>query len=167
MGGSLAVWLAEHHPDAAGLITVNALIRHPRERAMRMLGLIGLPRWVDPVANDIKLPDADECAYDKIPSRAARQLALLLAAVRRDLASVSCPALIFSSLTDHVVPPANQRELYAGIGSADKKLVELPECYHVATMDYEKELIFAETLKFVSALSAARRDPTGARATRG
>lgn len=150
MGGTLALWMAEKHAEIAGLATVNALIRHPQELAMRIIGLVGLPRWVKPVANDLKDPGMDEKAYEKLPSRSARQLALLVAEVRRGLSRVGCPALIFSSVVDHVVPPANQSELFGSIGSTDKEYVELHNGYHVATMDYDKELVFARTLEFIA-----------------
>lgn len=150
MGGTLALYLAERHPETAGVVTVNALIRHPLERSMRILGRLGLPRWVKAVGNDIKLSGTDEMAYDRVPSRAARQLALLLAAVRNDLPLVRCPALVFSSVVDHTVPPDNQREIYETIASTDKALVTLQDSYHVATLDNDKELIFAKTLEFVA-----------------
>ncbi len=153
MGGTLALWLVERHPEAAGLITVNAIVRHPQERKMHILGRIGVPRWVEAIGNDTKLPGVDEKAYDRIPMRSTRQLALLLGAVRRDLSLVRCPALIFSSLTDHVVPTENRRELYDAISSADKTLIELRDSYHVATMDHDKERIFAGTLEFIAARS--------------
>lgn len=150
MGGALALWFAARHPEVAGLISVNTLIRHPRELAMHTLGRIGIPRWAGAVGNDIKLPEADEGSYDRLPSRATRQMALLLAEARRSLPQVRCPALLFSSVTDHVVPPANQREIYAKIASADKELVQLHDSYHVATMDNDKELVFARTLEFLA-----------------
>ena len=154
MGGTLCLWLAEQHPEIAGVVTVNALYRHPQELLMCVVGKVGLPRWLKAVGNDIKCPGADEMAYSRLPSRAARQLALLLAAVRRDIAAVRCPPLVFSAVNDHVVPPANQEEIYDSIGSDDKKLVLLDNSYHVATMDNDKEQIFAETLAFVAAHSA-------------
>jgi carboxylesterase len=153
MGGSLALWVVEHHPEAAGLITINALFRHPQEFLMRVVGAICLPRWTKPVANDINCPGIDEKAYDRLPSRAARQLALMLTEVRSDIGAIRCPVLMFSSLADHVVPPANQREIYESIGSAEKQLIPLHHSYHVATMDYDKEEIFAESLRFVAAHS--------------
>lgn len=149
VGGALALQLAARHPEVAGVVSVNSLIRHPRELAMRLLGLVGLPRWVPAVGNDIKCPGVDERAYAKLPSRGTRQLALFLRAVRRDLPAVSCPALLFSSDTDHVVPPRNQREIFDSISSTDKALVQLHNSYHVATMDYDKEEIFAGTLRFL------------------
>jgi len=156
MGGTLALHLAERRPEIAGIVTINALIRHPQEVLMRAVGRLGLPRWLKPVANDTKLSGVDEKGYDRIPSRAARQLALLLAAVREDLPLVRCPALVFSSAEDHVVPPDNQREIYETIASADKTLVRLPDSYHVATMDNDRDLIFAGTLHFIADRSQAR-----------
>ena len=160
MGGTLALWTAERHPEVAGLITINALLKHPQEAMMRVAGRVGVPRWIKPVANDLKCPGLDEKAYDRIPSRSARQLALLLSAVRRDLPLVRCPALVFSSLTDHVVPPANQRRVYDSISSAEKRLVPLHHSYHVATMDYDKEEVFAGVLEFIAAHRFGQRPET-------
>jgi carboxylesterase len=156
MGGTLALWLAERHPEVAGLVTVNAVVRDSREPIMRTFGRIGLPRWVKAIANDTKLAGVDEKAYDRVPMRASYQFAQLLAAVRRDLALVRCPALLFSSVTDHVVSPENPREIYAAIGSTDKTIVELHDSYHVATMDNDKELVFAGTLEFIAGHSRIR-----------
>lgn len=161
MGGTLALHLAERHPEVAGVVTINALIRHPLERLMRIFGRLGLPRWVKAVGNDIKLAGMDEMAYDRVPFRAALQLALLLATVRGDLPLVRCPTLIFSSVVDHTVPPDNQREIYEAILSTDKTLFELEDSYHVATMDNDKELVFTKTLEFVAqhGSRASKGDP--------
>jgi carboxylesterase len=155
MGGTLALWVAEQHPEIAGLISINALVRHPLEPFMRLLGRFGIPRWLKPIANDIKLPGVDEKAYAKLPTRSARQLAFLVASVRGRLSLIRCPTVVFSSLNDHVVPVKNQPELFGSIGSTDKKMVKLSECYHVATMDLEKEDVFAESLAFIAAHSSA------------
>lgn len=159
MGGTLALWLASRHPEVAGLVTVNALIRHSREQAMLLLGRIGVPRWTDPVGNDAKAEGVDEQAYCRLPIRAARQLALLSREVRASLSRIGCPTLVFSSTIDHVVPPENQRELFRALGSPDKELVELAESYHLATMDQDKEQLFALTLDFIAmhgGMAAAR-----------
>ena len=155
MGGTLMLWLAERNPDVTGLITVNAILRHPRERTMLTFGRMGLPRWAKAIGNDTKLAGVDERAYDRIPMRSSRQLALLLRAVRQDISLVRCPSLIYSSLTDHVVPPANQRELYRSISSTDKTLIELRDSYHVATMDNDKDRIFTGALEFIATHSRA------------
>jgi carboxylesterase len=151
MGGTLTLWMAEQHLEVAGIITVNAALRFPQEAQMKIAGTFGIPRWMKAIGNDIKKPGQDERAYLKIPIRATRQLAMLLAAVRAGLDRIRCPALIFSSREDHAVPPANQQELYHSLRSEEKELVMLENSYHVATMDLDKELIFQRALDFVRA----------------
>jgi carboxylesterase len=151
MGGTLALWLAERHPEAAGLVSMNTFIRHPLERVMLTVGRLGIPRWVKAIGNDAIAEGVDERAYDRIPMRSTYELARLSRAVRADLRRVTCPALVLSSTVDHVVPPANQREIYDTIASADKTFVELADCYHLATMDCGKEQVFARTLEFIAA----------------
>lgn len=150
MGGALALWLAAEHAEIAGIITVNAAVRDPRESLVRAIGRVGHPRWAKAVGNDTKLAGVDERAYDRVPMRGARQYVLLLAEVRRRLSLVQCPALIFSSTVDHVVPPANQQEIYDSISSETKALVKLENSYHVATMDNDKEIVFERSLAFVA-----------------
>lgn len=150
MGGTLALWLAERHQDLAGVITVNAALRFPHEWLMRVAGAMGVPRWVKGVGNDIREPGQDEHCYDRIPLRAARELALLMAEVRRNLGCITCPALIFSSVNDHVVPPQNQKELYAALRSQDKRLVTLENSFHVATMDYDRDVLYTQALAFIA-----------------
>jgi carboxylesterase len=160
MGGTLALRLVAHHPEAAGLVSINTLTKHPLEWAMHVLGRLGLPRWMNAIGNDSKAEGVDEKAYPKLPTRAFRQLALLLADVRPLIPRIHCPALLFSSSVDHRVPPVNQRELFGAIASVDKTFVELHDSYHLATMDNDRELVFARTLEFVS-LHAGLHDEMG------
>jgi carboxylesterase len=157
MGGALALWIAERHPEVAGLVCINALIRHPLEPVMLAIGRLRIPRWLKPIANDARAEGVDEKAYDRLPIRSTYELARLSRAVRSGLGGVTCPALVLSSVVDHVVPPGNQRELYEALGSQDKTFIELRECYHLATMDCEKETVFAAVLQF----AAATQYPTG------
>ena len=151
MGGTLALWATEHHPEVAGVVTINTIIRHPLEKVMLMIGRLRVPRWVKAVGNDALAEGVDERAYGRLPMRSTHELALLSRDVRAGLGRITCPALVFSSVVDHVVPPSNQREIYAAIGSADKTLVQLRDCYHLATMDCGKEQVFAGILEFIAA----------------
>jgi carboxylesterase len=155
LGGALALWLAEQHPEIAGLVTINAIIKHPLEFVMLTVARARIPRFVKPVGNDAKAEGVDEKAYDRLPMRSTLELARLTRDVRRHLADVECPALVFSSNVDHVVPPANQRRICNGIASTDKTFVELDDSYHLATMDRQKEQVFAGILDFVAAHSRA------------
>ena len=153
MGGALALWVAERHPEVAGVVSINSIVRHPLEKVMLLIGRYRVPRWVKAVGNDAKIVDVDERAYMRLPMRSTYELALLSRDVRGGLGGIRCPALCFSSTVDHVVPPANQRELFARLGSADKTFVELTDCYHLATMDGGKETVFTGILGFIAAHS--------------
>jgi carboxylesterase len=151
MGGTLALWCAEHHPEVVGLVTINAIVRHPLEPVMLTAGRFRIPRWLKPIANDARMEGVDERAYERLPMRSTYELSRLCRNVRPRLADITCPALVFSSAVDHVVPPANQRKLHDALGSSDKTFVELKDCYHLATMDCEKETVFTGILEFVAA----------------
>jgi carboxylesterase len=151
MGGALALWVVERHPDVAGLVSINSIIRHPLEKVMLLVGRFRIPRWVKAVGNDALLPGVDEKAYARLPMRSTHELALLCRDVRAGAGRVTRPALLFSSTVDHVVPPGNQRELYDLLGSADKRFVELSDCYHLATMDAGREKVFGGILEFIAA----------------
>jgi carboxylesterase len=61
--------------------------------------------------------------------------------------------LIFSAPEDHVVKPSNSRYVLRRAGSQRKELIPLPNSYHVATLDFDAELIFERTLAFARALA--------------
>jgi carboxylesterase len=137
----------------AVVVSINSIVRHPLEKVMLLIGRYRVPRWVKAVGNDAKIVDVDERAYLRLPMRSTYELALLSRDIRSGLGDIRCPALCFSSTVDHVVPPANQRELFARLGSADKTFVELTDCYHLATMDGGKETVFTGILGFIAAHS--------------
>lgn len=41
----------------------------------------------------------------------------------------------------------------AGLGSANKSRIELVNSYHVATLDYDQELIFQNSMLFIEGLT--------------
>lgn len=72
-------------------------------------------------------------------------------AAAQPAAGVAPGAIICLSAVDHVVPPDNQREIHESIAPNSKSLVKLENSCHVTTMDDDRGLIFAATLKFVNA----------------
>jgi carboxylesterase len=150
MGGTLVLRLAEQRgDDVAGVVVVNPSLFTTRKDA-KLLPLVRLfvPSF-PPVGNDIKKPGEVEPAYDRLPVKAAYQLALLWKLTNADLANVTQPLLVFTSRDDHVVEPANSDRLMASAGSTDKRQIVLEDRYHVATMDNDLPVIVDETLAFV------------------
>ena len=150
MGGTVALRLAEQRgADIAGVVVVNPSLFTTRKDAK----LLPLVRWFvpsfPPVGNDVKKPGVVEPAYDRLPVKAAYQLALLWKLTNADLERVTQPLLVFTSRDDHVVEPANSDRLMADAATTDKRQVILEDSFHVATMDNDLPRIVSETLAFV------------------
>ncbi len=106
-------------------------------------------RFLDAIGSDIKKPGVEELAYEKTPVKSIGEINQLMKQVREKLKEVEVPTLILVSEEDHVVPPRNSQDIYEKIKSEDKKLVQLSNSYHVATLDHDQDLIIKETLNFI------------------
>lgn len=151
LGGSMALRLAEVHGDAVrGVVAVNPSIVND----VPLLRLAPLLKWVirsvPGVANDIKKEGVTELAYDRTPVRAAATLPRLWSLVQSELHKVTQPVLVYHSPQDHVVKPASVRLLRERLGD-NLTVVELPNSYHVATLDNDAETIFQGSLEFITA----------------
>lgn len=159
MGGTLALRLAEQHPDeVAGLVLVNPSVTTMDRRAF----LAPLLKWFVPslpgIANDIKKPGAREVAYDRVPLKAFDSLRQFWKLTRTDLGKVTAPLLVFHSPQDHAVEPVNTRIILDGVRSTGAENRPCPNSYHVATLDNDAPSIFEGSLAFVRAHT---RSPSG------
>ena len=149
MGGALTLYLAENYDDILGIITINAAIDMPDLERLYQSAYSKELKFVSGIGSDIKKPDVTELAYDKTSVKSMRELIRLMKKVREDLANIHCPALIFSSTTDHVVPPSNSATIYQQIQSTDKTLIKLHDSFHVATLDNDRDLIIKKSIDFI------------------
>jgi carboxylesterase len=154
MGGTLTCWLAERHPEIAGIVLVNAVVDVPPEMAAPLQELVdgGIDR-IPAIGNDVADPEAREKAYDATPLEPLLSLASAAARVRADLGKIACPALILTSTQDHVVDPLNS-EIIAGGVSGPVERVTLERSYHVATLDYDKDVIEERAVEFAQRVTA-------------
>ena len=156
MGGSLALKLAEDQPDVAGVAIVNPAVHS--ERPDRFL----LPyiRHVVPafpgITNDINKPGMDEGGYTKLPLQAAYSLTELWADVKGNIAKVNQPLLVMRSTEDHVVEASNSQWILDNVASDDLTFIELRNSFHVATLDYDADVIFSESVAFMERVMATQ-----------
>ena len=157
MGGTLVTRLAEQRPaEVAGLVLVNPSLGSERKDVKYALPL--LHRVVPSLAgigSDIRKPGMTELAYGRTPLRAMRSLSRLWPLVVADLGRVIAPVLLYRSRVDHVVEPMSGRLLREGAASTEVTEVILEDSYHVATLDHDAPTIFAGSLEFVRAHTAA------------
>jgi carboxylesterase len=148
MGGTLALYIAENHPEIKGIIPINAAVDIPDMAPVRNLEGV---RFLDAIGSDIKKTGIQELAYEKTPVQSVKEILVLMEQVKADLPKVTCPALIFVSEEDHVVPPNNSQMIFDGIYSETKELHHMKNSYHVATLDNDQQEIIDITLKFIAA----------------
>lgn len=145
MGGTLALYMAENHPEIRAISLINAAIEVPAMESVMELQDI---RFLDAIGSDIKKPGVTELAYDKTPVASVKEILPFMDLVKKNLSAIHCPALLFVSPEDHVVPPDNSRLIYEHISSGEKEIVDLPDSYHVATLDHDQQAIIDGTLAF-------------------
>src|SRR5580658_8184070 len=152
MGGCLALRMAELRGDGvAGLVLVNPSLAPDT----KLFLLAPVLKFVVPslkgVGSDIKKEGISELSYDRVPVRAAATLPQLWKVTQQQLGEVTQPVLVYVSTTDHVVGPASMRVLRAALPAAQLTVRELPDSYHVATLDNDAGQIFDGSLEFVRA----------------
>lgn len=156
MGGMLAVWLAEHHPEIAALAVVNPIITPPDADTVGLVQtLLDTGDEVAPgIGSDIAKEGVAESAYPGLPLRAALSLFAATSDVEASLSAVRCPVLLFTSLQDHVVDPKSS-EILATRAGGPVDQVMLERSYHVATLDWDKDEIEARTVEFLAGVSSS------------
>jgi len=151
MGGALSLYLASVFPrEVLGVIPICAPV-FMKEFKIKLVPILKhVIKTVPAIGGNLKDPEAVEITYDRTPVAATHELIKLLKIVNNNLASIKQPALIFAAVEDGVVSPDNAPHIYKHISSAKKELVWLKNSYHVATLDYDKEIIFNKTAEFIN-----------------
>jgi carboxylesterase len=152
MGGLLALRLAQLRSEAvAGLVLINPWLTldHP------LRPLIGVVSRIVPtlpgVGNDIARPDADELPYDRVPLRAVASVLRLQDDVRADLGRVVAPTLVLTSRVDHTISTGDSTIVMERIAAPQRQQVVLERSFHVATLDYDADLIADRTIGWIAA----------------
>jgi carboxylesterase len=150
MGGTLTAWLGERHPEVAGLVLINPLVRSiPSDQLEAVKGLVEAGETLmDGIGSDIARPGTEELSYNQTPLVALLSLLDAAEKVGTDLGSIACPVLLFSSREDHVVDPVNGDDVVAALGEHVER-VWLERSFHVATLDFDGQEIEKRTTEFV------------------
>jgi carboxylesterase len=159
MGGTLALHLgATRGRDLAGVGCINgpvmdlpafeAIADNPATPAR-------MPApWTDPrlLTHDL---NAAGITYLEIPKVTLKRALGLFKQVQGELGQVNVPALLFFSREDAIVDAANGPFILERLATSDKRLVELVDSAHEATLDFDLERIGLEWLTFVRQHSRA------------
>lgn len=156
MGGALTLWVGAEHPEVVGLVCVNPATQPQPVEVMGMLRdmIAAGTEVMDGIGSDIAEPGVVETAYPGTP------LAALLSFQEDGLvplsqrySSMKMPLLLFTSVQDHVVNPADSDALAASYGGPVERVM-LERSYHVATQDFDKGIIFEKSVAFAQRITS-------------
>lgn len=154
MGGALVLRLAaDHAEDIAGVVVVNPAVATKRLDVKLLPVLKHLVHSRPGIASDIKKDGVAEHGYLRTPLKAAHSMFRAWPPLVADLPKVTAPVLYFRSTVDHVVDAASQPLITSRV-SGPVTVRELPNSYHVATLDNDAQLIFDESAAFVARVTA-------------
>jgi carboxylesterase len=106
------------------------------------------------IGSDIADPNVYELAYSGTPLAPMRSfLQDGLAPLASRYPSIKMPMLLFTSVQDHVVQPSDSDAVAATYGGEVERVM-LERSYHVATQDYDKDIIFAGAVAFAQRVTA-------------
>jgi carboxylesterase len=155
MGGALTLYLAENHPEIEGIIIINhaLLLKNP------LLIFLPVLKYFIPytrknngnASRSIKDKSVNLVTYDRMPTGGVYELTKLVRIVKKDLSKIHQPALIFKSIEDSKLMGGmrNVEYTFNHISSARKNIVMLDNSYHIATRDFDKDIIVEKSIEFI------------------
>jgi carboxylesterase len=155
MGAILALYLGATFPEVVrGIVPINGGVRLNNPELALMAFRRDLPSVIPSWDETWLLKDRSviEVAYREMARTTLLDVLGLAKVVEELLPVLTVPVLVIQSAEDRVVPPENGRYILDHAASTDKTLVELPNSYHVATMDFDREQVAGEVVGFVERL---------------
>lgn len=155
MGGTLALDLGSvGNAKVAGVVAINAQVLDREGLMGRLAPLLSRVAYAVPsrVAglppDDVSRPGMSERGYRWVPARAAQSLLDALPRVRAQLSATRTPLLVAYSLRDGCVSPQNSTAI-PNLTGAPTEMLALERSRHLATLDYDSELLQARIESFV------------------
>lgn len=157
MGGLLAAHLAYHHRQsvaALGLMAtplfLDGFLIKSVFPAVWNSPLKRLYRYQAKYVSSINDPRARRRyqTYEKIPVASVAALLEFQKVVRQELKHLRQPTIVIHSMLDETVPYGNLDYIKAILPSEKIKTVTLKRSNHIITVDYEKEKVAKELVKF-------------------
>ena len=151
MGGTLAADLAARHPEIVGVILINPLLEPADPTFADLLtgALESGSTLLPSIGSDIARTDHPPTGgIDATPVRPLLSLIRGVGELARELPKITPPVLLFSSREDHVVPPSTGEYLERTL-TCPLERVMLERSYHVATLDYDSDVIVRRSVEFM------------------
>lgn len=161
MGGLLALHLAANHTFAGVIALAPALkLRRWAKISIRLLSPFNYIRR-KPRGPDVHDPRGKALldGYNHYPIAAAKPLLRLQRLVRAELNKIKIPLLAIHSRQDHTVPLKALDYLFQKVQSQHREKMIVEDSYHVLTVDFDREKIFARIADFIKKVTNSQFPP--------
>ena len=165
MGAILTLYLGAAWPHVVrGIVPINGgtALGHPdlaRAAFRRDLPDV-VPSWDESWL--LKDRSVVEVAYREMARTTICDVMGLAKVVEELLPTLTVPVLLLHSAGDRVIPPENGPAMARRIASRDQRVVFLQNSYHVATMDYDRDVVAEEVIGFIAGHLEPPAAPSGA-----
>ena len=171
MGATLCLAVAEQNQSIQGLVLLAPVLifdgwavpwYHPLLSIIYKLGFRnwhykegppygvknhGLRRRIE---KGVKANKVSELGAANLPARHINQSLHLVASAKKNLSEVVSNLLIIHSINDETASPKNPDLIIKLASSETKKTIWLSNCYHMITVDNEREIVVNETSNFIN-----------------
>lgn len=157
MGATLGLALAFARPSIGRLVCVNPATRARTPDEMHLLDELiddGVTVVPGDGRSDIADPDSFDTSYAATPLAAARSFMVDgVVPISDRFGELTMPLRLFTSREDHVVPPDDSVHLAATYGGPVEH-TWLERSFHVATRDYDRDLVIEGSVAFAGGVIA-------------
>ena len=150
MGGTIALNISVKLPFVSGIVLINHTLYMKDLKYKFAPFLKNILGYAKGLSSDILDKNVNVIAYDKVPIVAIEQLLDLCRDTEEKMFLVKTPVLIFKSMKDNVIPIHVAETTFRKLRVNKKKMKSLHNSCHVATQDFDKDLIIEEMIKFFS-----------------
>jgi carboxylesterase len=105
-------------------------------------------RWKAIDGQKLPPPSAASKGYPIFPLRTLTEINRLILSVRSRLHEVTAPTIILQAREDDMTSPRNASIVYDMISSTNKQLILLDDCYHVITIDKQRQAVVKNLTAF-------------------
>ncbi|MBB5198712.1 alpha/beta hydrolase [Glaciimonas immobilis] len=170
MGATLALAVASRSTEAIAIVALSPVLRYDGwsipwyQHLMQIPFFLGYKNWShkegEPygiknfdmrrrVANALKKDGVAAVGAAAIPARQLRGAHLMMAYVRKSLKKVKTNILVIHAIDDETASPKNPELILEKVSSEMRKVIWLGDCYHIITVDNEREIVTNETVQFL------------------
>jgi carboxylesterase len=156
MGGNLALICAPYSKKIKGIVTLGTPIIFQREKFGKyfLLPLIkSFKIFQDKrykIKNKKKMMSEKTWSYQSVPLVSLNQLIKIVNLTKKILPSVKKPLLVMQVVRDHLVSKESSSYIISKSSSQTKRIVTIPESYHVFLVDKYADYVNREIAYFIS-----------------